>query len=154
MVSPRGPAKSFSTLNNSPLPRAKNKYQNFTIPPEFLWFPRECPGVELQGSKWEVPLFMVWGSEFCPCEGAEPGVNFTTFMVLSPHKKSDDVIEKGEGDTSWCLLKSSCIKLTAILQIFTNQINRKVKWHSNIFLHMCTVMPTCIGMVHRVSPSF
>ena len=39
-VCPRGPAKSFPKLSNSPLPWGKKKYQNCTISPGFPTVPR------------------------------------------------------------------------------------------------------------------
>ena len=102
MVSPRGPAKSFSTLNNSPLQREKKtNTKTVPFPQSSCGFPESVlESTYREANEKFLCLGMVWGSDFCPCEGAEPGVNFTTFIVLSRHKKSDEVIEKGEGDTS------------------------------------------------------
>ena len=47
-VCPRGPAKSFPKLNNSPLLRGKEKYRNCTILPGF---PGVSRGVDPRGSK-------------------------------------------------------------------------------------------------------
>ena len=48
----RGPAKSFSKLNNSPLPRGKRNVKTVAFPLGSRGFPRGVPGVVQRQCKW------------------------------------------------------------------------------------------------------